>query len=99
MWYKSLLRDYNQRASWNMLPNLFEIYLVSLKCSLYTQVRNDNKQQYLDALAQWKLAARCRLELDAFLRGLTLLIPDNLLAIFDENELEVEYQDEIHFGL
>ncbi|XP_047530174.1 apoptosis-resistant E3 ubiquitin protein ligase 1 isoform X1 [Vanessa atalanta] len=53
------------------------------------RVRNDNKLQYLDALAQWRLAARWRPETDAFLRGLTLLVPDNLLAIFDENELEL----------
>lgn len=53
------------------------------------RVRNHNKHQYLDALAQFRLAATCRLEVDAFLRGLTLLIPDNLLAIFDENELEL----------
>ncbi|XP_039751062.1 apoptosis-resistant E3 ubiquitin protein ligase 1 isoform X1 [Pararge aegeria] len=53
------------------------------------RVRNDSKLQYLDALAQWRLAARWRAETDAFLRGLTLLVPDNLLAIFDENELEL----------
>ncbi|XP_060803597.1 apoptosis-resistant E3 ubiquitin protein ligase 1 [Amyelois transitella] len=53
------------------------------------RVRNDTKLQYVDALAQWRLAGRCRLETDAFLRGLTVLVPDNLLAIFDENELEL----------
>ncbi|XP_049868280.1 apoptosis-resistant E3 ubiquitin protein ligase 1 isoform X2 [Pectinophora gossypiella] len=53
------------------------------------RVRNATKREYLDALAQWRLAARCRAETDAFLRGLTLLVPDNLLAIFDENELEL----------
>ncbi|XP_063893662.1 apoptosis-resistant E3 ubiquitin protein ligase 1 isoform X3 [Helicoverpa armigera] len=53
------------------------------------RVRNSSKISYLDALAQWRLAARVRAETDAFLRGLTLLVPDNLLAIFDENELEV----------
>ncbi|XP_075974359.1 apoptosis-resistant E3 ubiquitin protein ligase 1 isoform X2 [Anticarsia gemmatalis] len=53
------------------------------------RVRNSSKISYLDALAQWRLAARVRPETDAFLRGLTLLVPDNLLAIFDENELEV----------
>lgn len=50
---------------------------------------NATKIQYLDALAQWRLAVRCRAEVEAFLRGLALLVPDNLLAIFDENELEV----------
>ncbi|KAJ8730496.1 hypothetical protein PYW08_001909 [Mythimna loreyi] len=53
------------------------------------RVRNSSKIAYLDALAQWRLAARVRTETDAFLRGLTLLVPDNLLAIFDENELEL----------
>ncbi|XP_061383208.1 apoptosis-resistant E3 ubiquitin protein ligase 1-like isoform X1 [Danaus plexippus] len=53
------------------------------------RVRNSSKLQYLDALAQWRLAARWRPETDAFLRGLTLLVPDHLLAIFDENELEL----------
>ncbi|XP_072939156.1 apoptosis-resistant E3 ubiquitin protein ligase 1 [Epargyreus clarus] len=53
------------------------------------RVRNATKLQYLDALAQWRLAARQRLETDAFLRGLAVLVPDNLLAIFDENELEL----------
>ncbi|KAI8422851.1 hypothetical protein MSG28_006593 [Choristoneura fumiferana] len=53
------------------------------------RVTNSTKIKYLDALAQWRLAARCRAETDAFLRGLTLLVPGHLLAIFDENELEV----------
>ncbi|XP_050668968.1 apoptosis-resistant E3 ubiquitin protein ligase 1 isoform X2 [Leptidea sinapis] len=52
------------------------------------RVTNENKMQYLDALAQWRLAGRWRTQTDAFLRGLNLLVPDNLLAIFDENELE-----------
>ncbi|KPJ05518.1 Embryonic polarity protein dorsal [Papilio xuthus] len=54
------------------------------------QVSNASKLQYLEALAQWRLAARVRREVAAFLRGLALLVPTNLLAIFDENELEVE---------
>ncbi|XP_045494960.1 apoptosis-resistant E3 ubiquitin protein ligase 1 isoform X2 [Colias croceus] len=53
------------------------------------RVSNSTKMQYLDALAQWRLAGRWRAESEAFLRGLTLLVPDNLLAIFDENELEL----------
>lgn len=53
------------------------------------QVCNSTKHRYLDALAQYKLATRCKEEVDSFLRGLNQLIPDNLLSIFDENELEV----------
>lgn len=45
--------------------------------------------QYLDALAQQRLCNNVRDELDSFLKGLNGIIPDNLLSIFDENELEV----------
>lgn len=52
-------------------------------------MRNGSKARYVDALAQWRLSARTRGETAAFLRGLALLVPANLLAIFDENELEL----------
>lgn len=54
------------------------------------RVTNDTKLRYLDALAQHRLASSIRNEIDHFLRGLNELIPDNLLGIFDENELEVQ---------
>ncbi|XP_014210245.1 apoptosis-resistant E3 ubiquitin protein ligase 1 isoform X2 [Copidosoma floridanum] len=53
------------------------------------RVTNDMKLRYLDALAQHRLASSIRSEVDHFLRGLNELIPDNLLGIFDENELEL----------
>jgi len=53
------------------------------------RVTNDTKRKYLDALAQYRLASSIRSEVEYFLRGLNELIPDNLLGIFDENELEV----------
>lgn len=53
------------------------------------RVRNLNKNQYLDALANIRLANNVKDEIDSFLKGLNLIIPDNLLSIFDENELEV----------
>ena len=52
-------------------------------------VTNSNKLRYLDALAQYKLANNIKEEVESFLKGLNELIPDNLLSIFDENELEV----------
>ena len=52
-------------------------------------VTNSNKLRYLDALAQYKLASNVKEEVEGFLKGLNELIPDNLLSIFDENELEV----------
>lgn len=53
------------------------------------RVRNSNKNQYLDALATHRLANNVKDEIDSFLKGLNFIIPDNLLSIFDENELEV----------
>lgn len=52
-------------------------------------VSNENKLQYLDQLAQYRLATAVREPIESFLKGLNELIPDNLLSIFDENELEV----------
>lgn len=54
-----------------------------------TRVTNATKNQYLDALAQQRLCNNVREEIDSFLKGLNGIIPDNLLSIFDENELEV----------
>ncbi|KAJ8964885.1 hypothetical protein NQ314_004549, partial [Rhamnusium bicolor] len=53
------------------------------------KVMNCTKLQYLDNLAQYKLATSIKDEMEAFLKGLNELIPDNLLSIFDENELEL----------
>ncbi|XP_025056811.1 apoptosis-resistant E3 ubiquitin protein ligase 1 isoform X7 [Alligator sinensis] len=52
-------------------------------------VTNDNKILYLNLLAQYRLANQVREEVDHFLKGLNELVPENLLAIFDENELEL----------
>ncbi|XP_037926273.1 apoptosis-resistant E3 ubiquitin protein ligase 1 isoform X4 [Hermetia illucens] len=53
------------------------------------RVTNATKNQYLDALAQQRLCNNVREEIDSFLKGLNGIIPDNLLSIFDENELEL----------
>ena len=59
------------------------------------RVRNNTKHQYLDALAQYRLANSQRDEMEHFLKGLNELIPDNLLSIFDENELEVRLHEHL----
>ncbi|XP_069493738.1 apoptosis-resistant E3 ubiquitin protein ligase 1 isoform X2 [Ambystoma mexicanum] len=53
------------------------------------QVTNSNKIFYLNILAQYRLANQVRDEVEHFLKGLNELVPENLLAIFDENELEL----------
>ena len=62
----------------NLIPNGNQI-----------QVNDQNKIQYLNALAQYKLSVCSKAAIGAFLKGLNELIPDELLSIFDENELEV----------
>lgn len=62
------------------------------------RVTNKNKLQYLDLLAQQRLTNNVRDEVEYFLRGLNELIPDNLLSIFDENELEVSSYDCISYN-
>lgn len=52
-------------------------------------VTNENKMFYLNLLAQYRLANQVREEVEHFLKGLNELVPENLLAIFDENELEL----------
>ncbi|XP_048830643.1 apoptosis-resistant E3 ubiquitin protein ligase 1 isoform X1 [Brienomyrus brachyistius] len=52
-------------------------------------VTNENKMHYLNLLAQHRLANQVRDEVEHFLKGLNELVPENLLAIFDENELEL----------
>ncbi|XP_068110632.1 apoptosis-resistant E3 ubiquitin protein ligase 1 isoform X2 [Hyperolius riggenbachi] len=55
----------------------------------HISVTNENKIDYLNLLAQHRLCNQVREEVEHFLKGLTELIPDNLLGIFDENELEL----------
>ncbi|KAM4690295.1 apoptosis-resistant E3 ubiquitin protein ligase 1 [Rhinophrynus dorsalis] len=52
-------------------------------------VTNENKILYLNLLAQHRLCNQVREEVEHFLKGLNELVPDNLLGIFDENELEL----------
>ncbi|XP_006884845.1 PREDICTED: apoptosis-resistant E3 ubiquitin protein ligase 1-like [Elephantulus edwardii] len=52
-------------------------------------VTNANKIFYLNLLAQYRLASQVKEEVEHFLKGLNELVPENLLAIFDENELEL----------
>ncbi|XP_071962513.1 apoptosis-resistant E3 ubiquitin protein ligase 1-like [Antedon mediterranea] len=52
-------------------------------------VTESNKIQYLNCLAEHKLSKCVEGELEAFTKGLNDLIPDSLLSMFDENELEL----------
>ena len=53
-------------------------------------VTNENKKQYVELLTQWRIIRRVSEQFQAFSTGLAELVPENLLQIFDENELEVK---------
>ncbi|XP_028409718.1 LOW QUALITY PROTEIN: apoptosis-resistant E3 ubiquitin protein ligase 1-like [Dendronephthya gigantea] len=53
------------------------------------EVTTQNRMKYLDALAQYKLHTGIKHEVEAFIKGLNELIPDNLLTMFSEQELEL----------
>jgi hypothetical protein len=52
-------------------------------------VTNSNKMDYLTKLAQHRLGKKVSDEIKSFIKGLNELIPEDLLTMFDENELEL----------
>ena len=54
-----------------------------------TLVTQSNKLQYLDLLANYRLCKRVKQHIELVCRGLYELIPDTLLSVFDESELEL----------
>ena len=55
----------------------------------YILVTQSNKLQYLDLLADYRLCKRVMKHIKLVCRGLFELIPDTLLSVFDESELEL----------
>jgi hypothetical protein len=52
-------------------------------------VTESNKLEYLDLLAQHRLASCIKEQTEQFIDGLHTFVPDSLLALFDEAELEL----------
>lgn len=52
-------------------------------------VTEANKTEYLDLLAQHRLSNRIHEQTDQFLQGMHQFVPDSLLSLFDESELEL----------
>ncbi|XP_013384362.1 E3 ubiquitin-protein ligase NEDD4 [Lingula anatina] len=53
------------------------------------QVNDDNKKEYIDLVIKWRFVSRVRKQMNSFMEGFNELVPQNLLAIFDENEVEL----------
>ncbi|XP_065565345.1 E3 ubiquitin-protein ligase NEDD4-like [Artemia franciscana] len=49
---------------------------------------NENKDEYIKNLLQWRYVTRCKLQMDAFLEGFSEIIPIENIRDFNEDELE-----------
>ncbi|XP_022068697.2 E3 ubiquitin-protein ligase NEDD4-like isoform X1 [Acanthochromis polyacanthus] len=52
-------------------------------------VTNENKKEYIHHVMQWRFVNRIQKQMTAFKEGFFELIPQDLIQIFDENELEL----------
>nr|XP_020462773.1 E3 ubiquitin-protein ligase NEDD4 isoform X2 [Monopterus albus] len=52
-------------------------------------VTNENKREYIHLVIQWRFVNRIQKQMTAFKEGFFELIPQDLIKIFDENELEL----------
>ncbi len=52
-------------------------------------VTNENKNEYIEKLAFFKLYKCIQKQIDAFLEGFYELIPKDLISIFNHKELEL----------
>uniref|UniRef100_A0A1A7YYH0 E3 ubiquitin-protein ligase n=2 Tax=Iconisemion striatum TaxID=60296 RepID=A0A1A7YYH0_9TELE len=52
-------------------------------------VTNANKKEYIHLVIQWRFVNRIQKQMTAFKEGFFELIPQDLIKIFDENELEL----------
>lgn len=53
------------------------------------EVTNENKLEYVELVTQWKIERRISEQLTAFKTGFNELIPEDLVNVFDERELEL----------
>jgi E3 ubiquitin-protein ligase NEDD4 len=52
-------------------------------------VTNENKHKYVELVTEWKIQKRVEQQFNAFISGFNELIPQDLVNVFDERELEL----------
>uniref|UniRef100_A0A1D1YQV7 E3 ubiquitin-protein ligase n=1 Tax=Anthurium amnicola TaxID=1678845 RepID=A0A1D1YQV7_9ARAE len=52
-------------------------------------VTQDNKKEYIDLITEWRISKRVEEQFKSFMEGFNQLIPQELIAVFDERELEL----------
>ncbi|AEO59261.1 hypothetical protein MYCTH_2307409 [Thermothelomyces thermophilus ATCC 42464] len=53
------------------------------------EVTNENKKEYVDLMVKWRIQKRVSEQFEAFMEGFHDLIPQDLIGVFDERELEL----------
>ncbi|ROT41442.1 HECT-domain-containing protein [Sodiomyces alkalinus F11] len=53
------------------------------------EVTNENKKEYVDLMVKWRIEKRVEEQFKAFKEGFNELIPQDLINVFDERELEL----------
>ena len=53
------------------------------------EVTDENKKEYIELYTQWKIVDRIQEQFKAFMDGFNELIPEDLVTVFDERELEL----------
>lgn len=52
-------------------------------------VTQDNKKEYVEHVVEYRISKRVKEQFDAFMSGFSELIPQDLVNVFDERELEL----------
>ncbi|KAF8448024.1 hypothetical protein L210DRAFT_3527707 [Boletus edulis BED1] len=52
-------------------------------------VTEENKKEYVDAVVEYRISRRIKDQFEAFMSGFSELIPQELITVFDERELEL----------
>ncbi|PPQ65093.1 hypothetical protein CVT24_003054 [Panaeolus cyanescens] len=53
------------------------------------QVTEENKKEYVELIVEYRISRRVKEQFDAFMSGFSELIPQDLITVFDERELEL----------
>jgi E3 ubiquitin-protein ligase NEDD4 len=53
------------------------------------EVNEDNKKDYVEAVVEYRISKRVKEQFEAFMSGFSELIPQDLITVFDERELEL----------
>lgn len=52
-------------------------------------VTEENKRQYVNAVVEYRISKRVKDQFDSFMEGLFEVVPNDLITVFDERELEL----------